>query len=129
MTLHEALRALACLHPTPGMPLVEHGLWHSTSTVRPLVTPARQMSIPTRPRVSGVGLRDPSLVVPVGRRVDIKAGPFGSNSLSLQGTVAGCLAQNWEGWLKIRAEKWILNILREGYRIPFSAPHPSGPTL
>ena len=45
----------------------------------------------------GVGLRDPSLLVSMGRGVDVKAGPFRSDSLLLQGVVAGCFAQNWKG--------------------------------
>ena len=36
----------------------------------------------------------------------------------------GCLAQNWEEWLKIGVEKCILEVLREGYKIPFSVPPP-----
>lgn len=52
------------------------------------------------------------------------ASPFVNDVLPYRGQVAGCLAQHWKGWLNIGAEKWILDLLREGYRIPFSAPPP-----
>ena len=52
------------------------------------------------------------------------ASPFVSDNLPHLGMVAGCLAHRWGEWLKIGAEKWILDVLREGYRIPFSAPPP-----
>lgn len=38
--------------------------------------------------------------------------------------MGGCLSQHWKEWLKIGAEKWVLTVLREGYRVPFSTTPP-----
>ena len=50
--------------------------------------------------------------------------PFASDPSPLGGGVAGCLGRHWEGWLSIGAEQWVVDVLRDGYRIPFSAPPP-----
>ena len=34
------------------------------------------------------------------------------------------MGRHWEGWLSIGAEQWVVDVLRDGYRIPFSAPPP-----
>ena len=36
--------------------------------------------------------------------------------------VAGCLSAAWEKWQEKGAEQWVVEVLREGYRIPFSSP-------
>ena len=36
--------------------------------------------------------------------------------------VAGCLSEAWETWQEKGAEQWVVEVLREGYRIPFSTP-------
>ena len=36
--------------------------------------------------------------------------------------VAGCLAGAWETWQEKGAEDWVVEVLKEGYRIPFSSP-------
>ncbi|MPC62407.1 hypothetical protein E2C01_056492 [Portunus trituberculatus] len=74
--------------------------------------------------LSGVGFAALALLVPVGKEEDGRTSPFGSDNLPHQRAVVGCLTLRWEGWLKIGAEMWILDILREGYRIPFSASPP-----
>ncbi|MPC81214.1 hypothetical protein E2C01_075821 [Portunus trituberculatus] len=122
--LHEAaLRALARPRPAPGTTLVECGLQPSTSTaVRPSAAAACRPSFAACARGSRGGWFGAlTLLVLACKEGDGRASPFGSDALPLQGAVAGCLACRWEEWLKIGAETWILDILREGYRIPFSA--------
>ena len=49
---------------------------------------------------------------------------FGSRPSPVQIPVGGCLANNLEGWIAIRVEVWVLAVLSEGYRIPFTTTPP-----
>ena len=33
--------------------------------------------------------------------------------------IGGCLAQHWKAWADRGAEDWVINVLRDGYVIPF----------
>ncbi|MPC67812.1 hypothetical protein E2C01_061998 [Portunus trituberculatus] len=127
-TLHEAaLRSLARLCPALGTPLVERGPRPSTTiATRPSTAPTRRPPVSTCARDSRGGFFSSHSSHPGGRGGwrGRRTSPFGSDNLPHQGAIAGCLAHRWEGWLKIGAETWILDVLREGYGIPFSAPSP-----
>ena len=41
-----------------------------------------------------------------------------------QGPIGGCLARAVQGWEAIGAEQWVLQVLREGYQIPFHSVPP-----
>ncbi|MPC48797.1 hypothetical protein E2C01_042580 [Portunus trituberculatus] len=69
-----------------------------------------------------------TLLVLVGKEGNRRTSPFGSDNLPHHEKVVGCLTHRWEEWLMIGAETWILDVLREGYRIPFCAAHHSQPT-
>ena len=38
--------------------------------------------------------------------------------------MGGCLAPFWQEWARLGAEDWVVQVLREGYRIPFMSPPP-----
>ena len=44
--------------------------------------------------------------------------------LLLQPQVGGCLSARWEQWQRLGAEPWIVEVLREGYQIPWIAAPP-----
>ena len=89
---------------------------------RPLQPDGRKLSLVRGIlRVGLPGPRPPGLVTTLGVG---EASPFGNDYPPHKQEVAGCLAHQWEGWLKIGAEEWTLCVLREGYRIPFSSPPP-----
>lgn len=88
--------------------------------------PADPLSILV-PGYLGVVLLSSNPLVLVSRRSTGRTSPFVSDNLTLLRKVAGCLAQSWGEWLRIGAEKWVLDVLKEGYRIPFSAPPPYYP--
>ena len=39
---------------------------------------------------------------------------------SLPLRVGGCLATHWRRWQAIGAESWVMTVLRDGYRVPFT---------
>ena len=39
----------------------------------------------------------------------------------------GCLSLHWQAWRDRGAEPWVVEVLREGYRIPFLSPPPLSP--
>ncbi|MPC21705.1 hypothetical protein E2C01_014700 [Portunus trituberculatus] len=94
----------------------------------PLPLPPNDSPSPLVPGTPEVDFSALTLLVPLGKGVEGRTIPFRSDNLSYQGAVAGCLAHRWEGWLKIGAKTWILDVLREDYKIPFSAPYHSQPT-
>ena len=49
---------------------------------------------------------------------------------SLPLRVGGCLAPHWRRWQTIGAESWVVTVLRDGYRVPFTdSPPPLSRTL
>ena len=34
--------------------------------------------------------------------------------------VGGCLSRHWRQWQAIGAETWVVTVLRDGYRVPFT---------
>ena len=38
-----------------------------------------------------------------------------------------CLAPHWQVWAQMGAEEWVVEVLRYGYRIPFSSNPPLSP--
>ena len=49
---------------------------------------------------------------------------------SLPLRVGGCLAPHWRRWQAIGAESWVVTVLRDGYRVPFTgSPPPLSRTL
>ena len=50
--------------------------------------------------------------------------PLESASPQFDGPVGGWLAQFWASWHLIGAEKWVINVLRNGYKIPLKQKPP-----
>ena len=46
-----------------------------------------------------------------------------SSPLSLK--VGGRLSNFWEVWQSFHVDPWVIQVLKEGYKIPFSAPPPT----
>lgn len=49
------------------------------------------------------------------------------DSQNNNGPIGGCLARGIRGWMEIGAEQWVLQVLQEGYYIPFHSLPPLAP--
>ena len=54
----------------------------------------------------------------------VKVSHFGSDSPAKTTSIGGCLARHWHDWGTLGAEEWVIQVLREGYRIPFHSSPP-----
>ena len=71
---------------------------------------------PEAPAAREVKVREPGRSLPDGALLPVRVG--------------GCLSRHWRQWQAIGAETWVVTVLRDGYRVPFTAspPPPSSHT-
>lgn len=62
-------------------------------------------------------------------RRGLGGGPFVNDSSTSLESIGGCLARHLRDWETLGAEEWVLQVLREGYKIPFHSSPPLSDVL
>ena len=120
----DSLRARADPRQPRLIPRTYQGLhrWSPGNSNRRVIAPPQ----PPRPEakrtnlVKVSGLFASPLGVPATTMASKKAHPSAQpDRAAAPSRVGGCLALHWRPWQAVRAEPWVVSVLRHGYRIPF----------